>query len=228
MNIVANQAAAIIENVLLVQQARSRAQRSDTLHRIASLSGSSATLEEILKYSVEELAHLFQADTGAIFLLDESRGELRLRRESTYGVSEDISSTFVQIFVDDPNYSLTVSGSKRIFLSGRLSTDRRVLPAYRPLADALHVESAVVVPLIVRERSIGEMMLGSYKTDYFNPYDLQTISTAAGHLATAVESAKLLAQTDESLRRRVDQLSAITRVNRELGASLDFKHLLQT
>ena len=69
MNIVANQAAAIIENVLLVQQSRSRAQRSDTLHRIASLSGSSATLEEILKFSVQELAHLFQADTGAIFLL---------------------------------------------------------------------------------------------------------------------------------------------------------------
>ncbi|HQV62478.1 MAG TPA: GAF domain-containing protein [Anaerolineales bacterium] len=228
MNIVANQAAAIIENVLLVQQSRSRAQRSDTLHRIASLSGSSATLEEILKFSVQELAHLFQADTGAIFLLDESRGELRLRRESTFGVSEDISSTFFQIFVDDPNYSLTVSGSQKTFLSGRLSTDRRVLPAYRPLAVALRMESAVVVPLIVRERSIGEMMLGSYKADYFNPYDLQTISTAAGHLATAVESAKLLAQTDESLRRRVEQLSAITRVNRELGASLDFKHLLQT
>lgn len=46
MNIVANQAAAIIENILLVQQARARAQRSDALRRIASLSGSSATLEE--------------------------------------------------------------------------------------------------------------------------------------------------------------------------------------
>ena len=81
MHIVANQAAAIIENVLLVQQARGRAQRSDALRRIASLSGSSATLEEILKYSVQELANLFQADVGAIFLMDESRGELRLRRE---------------------------------------------------------------------------------------------------------------------------------------------------
>jgi GAF domain-containing protein len=68
MNIVANQAAAIIENVLLVQQARGRAQRADALRRIASLAGSSATLDEILKYSVQELANLFQADAGAIFL----------------------------------------------------------------------------------------------------------------------------------------------------------------
>jgi len=227
MHIVANQAAAIIENVLLVQQARGRAQRSDALRRIASLSGSSATLEEILKYSVQELANLFLADAGAIFLMDESRGELRLRRESTFGISEDIGSSFIQIFVDDPNYRYTVSGSQHPFMSGRLSTDRRVLPAYRPLATTLLMESAVVVPLVARERSIGELMLGSVKADYFNSYDLQVVSTAAGQLATAVESAGLFAQTDDSLRRRVDQLTAITRVSRELGASLDLKHLLQ-
>jgi GAF domain-containing protein len=227
MNIVANQAAAIIENILLVQQARSRAQRADALRRIASLSSSSATLEEILKYSVQELAHLFQADMGAIFLLDEARGMLRLRRESTFGVPDDISSTFIQIFVDDPNYRYTVSGSRKPFLTGGLSTERRVLPAYRPLATALMIESAIVVPLVVRERSIGELMLGSYKPNLFNSFDLQVIATAAGQVASAVESAGLLVQTDDTLRTRVDQLSAIMRIGRELGASLDLKHLLQ-
>jgi len=227
VNIVANQAAAIIENVRLVQQARIRSQRSDALRRIASLSGSSATLDEILKYSVQELSNLLQADAGAIFLMDESRGELRLRRESTFGISEDVSNTFLQIYVDDPNYAGTVSGTQRSFMSGRLGTDRKVLPVYQPLATVLLVESVIVVPLVVRERSIGELMLGSFKVDYFNSYDLQIVSTAAGQLATAVESAGLLAQTDDSLRRRVDQLSAITRVGRELGASLDVQHLLK-
>ncbi len=227
MNIVASQAAAIIENILLVQQARTRAQRSDALRRIASLSGSSATLEEILKYSVQELANLFQADSGAIFLMDEGRGELRLRRESTFGVSDEISNSFLQIFLDDPSYRFTVSGSQRPFMSGRLSVDRRVLPSYRPLATALRIESAIVVPLVARERSIGELMLGSFKADYFNSYDLQVISTAAGQLATAVDSAGLLMQTDDTLRRRVDHLSALNRLSRELGASLDVNHLLQ-
>ena len=227
MNIVANQAAAIIENVLLVQQARARAQRSDALRRIAGLSGSSASLEDILKYSVQELANLFLADAGAIFLMDESRGELRLRRESTFGISEEVSSAFIQIFVDDPNYMFTVSGSQKPFLSGNLSADRRILPAYRPLAETLKVESAMVVPLVVREHSIGELMLGGFKPDHFNSFDVQIAFTAAGYLATAVESASLLAQTDDSLRRRVDQLSAITRVSRELGASLDLERLLQ-
>ncbi len=227
MNIVANQVAAIIENVLLVQQARTRAQRSDALRKITSLSGSSATLDEVLKYSVQELANLFQASSGSIFLMNESRGELRLRPESKFGIPEEIENSFIQIFIDDPNYRYTVSGSQKPFLSGQLSTDRRVLPVYRPLATALRIESAIVVPLIVRGRSIGELMLGSTKTDHFNNYDLQITTAAADQLATAAESAGLLAQTDVSLRRRVDQLSAITRTNRELSASLDLKHLLK-
>jgi GAF domain-containing protein len=76
MNILGNQAATIIQNALLVRQARSRAQRSDALRHIASLSASSATLDEILKYSVQELARLFQADASGIFLLDEDLGQL--------------------------------------------------------------------------------------------------------------------------------------------------------
>jgi GAF domain-containing protein/nitrogen-specific signal transduction histidine kinase len=227
MNIVANQAAAIIENILLIQQARIRALRSDALRRIAGLSGSSAALEDILKYSMQELTNLFQADAGAIFLMDEARGEMRLRRESAFGLSEDVSGNFIQIFVDDPNYVLTVSGSQKPFISGRLSADRKILPVYAPLVETLRFESAMIVPLVVRERSVGELMLGGFKADHFNSSDLQIAFTAAGYLATAVESISLLAQTDDSLRRRVDQLSAITRVSRELGASLDLEHLLQ-
>lgn len=227
MNIVANQAAAIIENVLLVQQARARAYRADALRRIASLSGSSATIEEILKYSMQEMANLFQADSGAVFLLDEDRGELHLQLESIYGIVEGIDPSFLQIFIADPSYRFTVSGSQKAFVSGRLSMDRRVLSVYRPLATVLQNESVMVVPLTARNKSIGELMLGSRKPDFFNEYDLQLVSSAAGQLATAIESANLLNQTDDALRRRVDQLAGLNRLSKELGASLDIHHLLQ-
>ena len=226
MSIVANQAASIIANVMLVQQSRARAQRADALRRIASLAASSATLDEILKYSMVELARLFNADSGAVFLLDETRGTLLLNPASMYGVPQEIGDNFIQIYLDDPDYRHTVSGSKRPFLSGHMSIERRILPAYRPLATALAMESAMVVPLVVRDRSVGELMLGSKRQDHFNSSDLQAVSTAAGQLAAAIESAGLLAQTDDILRQRLDQLTSITRVNRELISSLDLRHLL--
>ena len=50
--IVANQATAIIENAVLVQQARQRAYRSDALRRVASLSASAASVDEVLVHSL--------------------------------------------------------------------------------------------------------------------------------------------------------------------------------
>ena len=78
LNIVANQAAPIIDNLTLVQQARQRALRSEALRRITSLAVSSATTGEVLQYTVQELARLLQADVAGIYLLDETRGVLNL------------------------------------------------------------------------------------------------------------------------------------------------------
>ena len=169
---------------------------------------------------------LFQASSGAIFLLDEARGELAPDPNSLVGVMEEKVSVFHPIFVDDPEYRLTVSGSQRPFLSGRLSVDRRVLTFYRPLVTGLGLESAIVVPLVSREKTLGELMLGSDKIEFFNNYDLQVISTAAGQLASAIESLHLLSQTDETLRHRVERLTSIARISREMAASLDLDHLL--
>ncbi|MGB8984530.1 MAG: GAF domain-containing protein, partial [Anaerolineales bacterium] len=83
------------------------------------------------------------------------------------------------------------------------------------------------MPLVVRDRSLGELILGSRKGEFFNNYDLQVILTAAGQLASAIEDAARSTQTDESLRRRVEQLTSIARVSRELSSMVDLKTLLE-
>ena len=227
MNIVADQSTAIIENAVLVQQSRQRAYRSDALRRIASLAASAASVDEVLEHSVRELAHLFQADSAAIFLMDEKNGELGLHNASMYGVQKEAEEDLSRMFVAGTQFRLTVSGSQKPFLSGRLSSDRRILPIYRPLITTLHTESALIVPLVVRDRSLGELMLVSRKPEFFNSYDLQVVTTAAGQLASALESARLINQTDVNLRARVEQLTAVMRISRELNTSLDINQLLE-
>lgn len=227
MVVIANQATAIIENAVTTQQARQRAYRSDALRRIASLAVSSASLDEVLGHSLRELANLFQADTAAVFLLDESKGELVLHTGSLYGVQPEAVANLSHLFVSDAQFRFTVTGSQKPFLSGRLSSDRRVLPVYRPIVSALRVESAMVVPLLVRDQSLGELMLGSRKMEFFNSYDLQVVTTAAGQLAAALDNARLLQQTDEHLRARIEQLTALMRINRELTASLNLQQVLE-
>lgn len=225
--IIAGQTAPIIENSELIRQSRRRAQRAETLRRIASLTASGATLDEILKYTLQDLARLLQADRAAIFLLDESRGELRVHRPSLFGVDSDSATRLGRISVDDPQYRATVTGSQQPFLSDDVTEDTRVLPIYRPLVLNLDVRSAIVAPLAARDQSIGELMMGSHRPNFFSRADMQSIITAAGQIAGAIERASLYTQTDQSLRRRVDQLTALARVSRELNSTLELERLLQ-
>ena len=223
---VARQAAGIIENSVDMEQTRQRALRSDALRRIASLAASTATIDEILQFSVQELARLFQGEIAAIFLRDEQVGELRLHEDSVFGTAPEMIAALNRLHMDASQSRHTVSGSQKPFLSGRLSSDRRVLSGYRPLVTSLQVESAVVVPLVTRDQSLGELMLGSRKAEFFNNYDLQIIATAAGQLAAAIDDASRSNLTDETLRRRLEQLTSISRVSRELNSMTDLRSLL--
>lgn len=226
MEIVAEQAASIIQNANLVQESRQRSQRSDALRRIASLANSNATLDEVLKYGIQEVASLFQADLGILFLLNEARGELALHTGSAVGIRAGSEDLFPNLVIDAPEYLLTVSGSQLPAISGRLSVDRNVASYYRPLVDKLGMESMVAAPLIVRDKALGELLLSSHKTDHFSSDDLQVVSTIARQIATAMDSQELLTQSDQTLVHRVEHLISIARVSRELAASLELNHLL--
>jgi PAS domain S-box-containing protein len=228
MQIVAEQATAVIENSFLVQQSQERAFRSDALRRIASLSASSVSLDEKIEFSLRELSHLFHVDMAAIYLLDEARGELVLHTNSLFGVdNEQVIAELSRISVSDAQFRLSVTGSKRSFISGRVSVDRRLLPIYRPLVTTLQVESALVVPLLSRGRSLGELMLGSQKPNFFNTYDIQIVTTASGQIAAAIETSHLVSQSDEKLRNQVEHLTALSRVSKQLHNSLSVDDLLK-
>ncbi len=227
ITIVANQVAAIIENATLMQQSRQRAQRAEALRRIASLVNSSATLDEILRYTVQEISHLLLADSTIVFLYEENQGLLRGHIPSAFGIPEDLKVLITNLFIDPLQFKDTVTGSMRPFVSGKLSEDDRILLVYRPIISRLQAEFAIIVPLVIRDRGVGEIILASAQPDFFNNYDLQVMATAAGQISSAVERAKTATYTDENLRERVEHLNALSRVVREFNTAADITSLIQ-
>ncbi|TLN19050.1 GAF domain-containing protein, partial [bacterium] len=102
--IIANQTAPIIENATLVQQPRERAQRAEALRRISSLTSSTATLDEILHFSVQELARLLGAEFGAAFLLNTNRSELQLHQGSLFSSTGAQPERIMRLLVEDPQF----------------------------------------------------------------------------------------------------------------------------
>lgn len=227
LTIVANQAAPIIENALLVQQSRQRAQRAEALRRIGSLASSAANLDEILKFSLQEVSRLVGAESALVFLLDRERGSLAFHQPSYFSSHPEPPPGLLEINVDDPEFPFTSTGRQHYYLSGNLIEGQTLIPFYQRIIDYLKLESILIVPLVVRDEGIGEIWLGSSKSDFFEQSDLQMLTTAAGQLAGVVEQSYLSAQTDESLRRQVEQQRALTRISRELSKSLDIRNVLQ-
>jgi len=221
---IAGQAAPIIDNAHLVQQSRLRTQRAETLRRIASLIASAATLDEILKYSLVDLARLLQVDFALIYRLDEARGLLCLHRASLFGLEAD--ACLQEIPLETTDYGQTVTASQQMHQTSDLSLASDDSPILKSISNAVLMRSAINVPLTARQRAIGELLLGSLKPDYFSQGDIQLVVTAAGQLATAMDGAALNSQSDQVLRQKYEEMSAITRLNRELNRTTDLKRLL--
>lgn len=226
MSVVANQTATIIDNAALVLQTQQRARRAETLRRVSNLVTSDATLEETIQFSVRELVQLLRADTAAIFLLDDKLGALKAHEASLYGIPQESVDEFSLLYINDPQFRFTVTGSQRPFITGALQNDRRMIDFYRPMSETSGMQSALAVPLIINEHGVGEMLLTSSQPNFFTRYDLEVAKSVAEQIALVFDRSQKVGETDESLRLRVEQLTLFSRVSRELSGSLDLKHLL--
>ena len=224
LGLAASQVAPLLENAVLFQQARERARRAEALRRIASLAASSATADEMLKFSVLELAHLLNVEKAAVLLLDEENSRLVLHTESLVGIPEQIAREIDQISAQHPRFSQTVARTGEPFISSNVQTDERILEIYRPFLQALpDVKSALAVPLKTERGSLGEIMLLSRQEGRFDKNDLQLVAATSSQIALALERQRLLSQSDVNLRKRVEEMSALARLGRELAllSSLD-------
>ena len=222
----AGQAAPLVENSMLAENVQQHDRNATALYHIAGLSSSAAGLDEQLKSSLRELADLLDAEAAAVFLLDPSNGELGLHTASVYGnISDRAVKTLLK--VDDPQFPLTVIGSKRPLVFDMNGPENHIPPCYESIVSRWKVASAAVVPLVVGDERLGELWLCSSKSHTFDQGDVRVLTTAAGQLANAMKHFYLSAQSDASLRRRVQQLTALTRIGQALSNSLDLKPVLE-
>ncbi len=217
IRIFAAQVAVVLNNAFLMQRMQKRAARADALRELSMLSASSFAMEDVLTYAAEEMARLLEADYVAFYLLDASESALRLHEESLIGVDiDDLEAPFRRLYVDDPVFPRTVTGSRRPFFSNDLDENTRILPVYRPFIDTLGVRSSIVVPLYVREKRLGEWMVGSRQPSAFSEQDMHLLVTAAGQLSLILEDFQKRSLSSHELQQRVDALLHLIRTSRLL------------
>jgi len=220
----AEQISDLIASAREYRYTRRRAQEADGLRQIAEIGGSGQPIDQIIIKIVEVMAQLLNSSIAAIALLDEGIGKLVLRPEHTYGMS-DLTEPFI-IDIYDPSMQGSVAISKRSFLSNDIPGDSRVLPIYRAFCERFGIINSIQVPLIIGEKSIGELSICNRHEDYTRD-DLRLVRTIAVQIAEAFERSRLYRSTDADLRSRVEELDSLARVSSALNETIDLDRILE-
>ena len=217
---IAGQAAVAIQNAQLYLESRRKAEELAGLFRVASVAASTREPDEILREIMAEASNLMGAQLGVVLLFDDHTQSLQAHRTALFGAS------YVEVadFTLDgrrPTFHHTVFRSGRVFRSDDALADRRILKDYRPLIQRFEARRVVSAPLVVRDRSIGEVHIARRGGDPFDIDDEQRLMTLATLLGGVVETAHLAAERGA----RIEELAGLYEISRAVSSLADVKEL---
>jgi two-component sensor histidine kinase len=102
--------------------------------------------------------------------------------------------------------------------------------AYESAAYTIPYHGLVSMPIIffTVEKLVGVLSVQTVETREFAPEEISFLEVVAGQLAMNIENGRLYEQTDETLRRKVHELSTLHRVSALVASTLELKDVLQT
>ena len=214
---IAEQAAGAIIKARLFQETERRAHQLSILNDITrQLSGTLET-EPLLQNILDSAVSILNCEAGSLFLLDESTDEMVFK--ATAGpVASNLAG---QRLAPGTGIVGEAVQNRRAVISNNVQQASAWFAATdENTGFATH--SILAVPMQVKETVIGVLEVINRKDGLPLVEDDQNLLSAfAGQAAVAIENARLYTLTDQELNARVEELSVMQRIDRELNASLD-------
>jgi signal transduction histidine kinase len=220
---IADQTAGAIVKARLLEETQQRAHQLSTLNEITRQLTGTLELEPLLQNILENAVGILNCEAGTLFLLDEQSDDLIFkvtvgpvaanligqRLSAGTGIVGRAVQTRGPVIENEENQS-----------SSRFDgIDRQTGFVSRAL---------MAIPLQVKDRVIGVIEVINRRDGLPFIEDDQVLLTAfAGQAAVAIENARLYTLTDQALASRVEELSVMQRIDRELNASLEMDRAMR-
>jgi len=219
---IADQAAAILDKARLYREMEERAQQLAALNEVGSVITSTLDLQAVLNLIMSKAAELLEAEAGSLVLVDENTDELVFRVTAGPG-SPDLVG--MRLPPGTGVVGAVVEEGKPVIIRDAHSDQRW----YRGLdaSSSFSTHSIIAVPMSSRGRTIGVIELLNRRDGIpFDQDDERLLTAFAANAAVSIENARLFTQTDQALAARVEELSMMQRVDRELNATLDYNRVM--
>ena len=209
----ATHAAIALSNAELFEQTEAKAAQLAVLQAASARLSRAATVAEVGRTVVEETRRIIDYHNARVYLVELPDDVVPIAFEGTVGAYEQVDLELLRCRLGE-GFTGWVAEHGRPLLVRDANSDAR--GATIPGTDDVD-ESMLVVPMRYDEATVGVITLSKLGLDQFDEDDLRLLTILADQAATAVESARLLARSQDlamELRRLLD-------MSAELSESLD-------
>jgi signal transduction histidine kinase len=212
---IADQAATAIEKSRYLGEIENHARQLATLNEVSSTITSTLDLQTVLNLIMDKAVAILDAEAASLWITDEEHGELvfkvnlgpavgslaGMRLPLGRGIAGEVAVSGRPIIVND------VHNDPRWFKG----VDER---------SGFETRAMAVVPLIAKDMIIGVIqVINKRNGTAFTDADLALLTSFAAQAAGAIENARLFELTDQALAARLEELSVMQQIDRELNAA---------
>ena len=220
---IADQTAGAIVKARLLQVTQQRARQLSTLNEVTRQLTSTLELEPLLQNILESAVGILNCEAGTFFLVDPQTSEL-IFRVTVGPVAKDLIGQRMQPGSGIVGRAVTTRGPV-------IENDVQHAEGWNPDSDnktGFKTRALMAVPLQAKGNLVGVIEVINRQDGLPFIEEDQTLLTAfAGQAAVAMENARLYTLTDQELAARVEELSVMQRIDRELNASLELDRAMR-
>lgn len=219
---IADLVAGAIEKARLLEETEQYARQLSILNDLTRKLTSTLEIEELFGTILQNSMDMVKCDEARLIILDDRNQELVYQTVIGSKLDKLLSSSVPL------DYGLIGKSflSKIPIITNRTDSEKRFHEQLNAFYE-MSINSLMIIPMILKNQVLGLIELVSHQDGIsFKNNDQELISALAAQAAIALENARLYRRTDQELAKRVEELSVMQRIDRDLNTSLDMKKAL--
>lgn len=221
---IADQTAGAIVKSRLLSDSQKRARQLSKLNEITRNLTGTLELEPLLHNMLQSAVSILNCEAGSLFLMDENSDDL-IFRVTVGPIAANLVGQRIPAAESGILGRAVQTRAPVIENEPQRSGARFLVPDQEA---GFTSRSLLAVPMQAKDRVLGVLEVINRKDGLpFVMEDQELLQAFAGQAAVAIENARLYTQTDQDLAARVDELSVMQRIDRELNASLEMDRALR-
>ncbi len=219
---IAGQAGTAVDNAQLYMQARDRAVQLATLNNVVTILSGTLDVQQVLDLVGSSAVAVAGCNAVALYMWWDDRGRSPVLARHT-GLSESFVRTPPRPLLLDIN---DLQRRRQPLIVTDAHIDQRIQDEGGVM---MREYKRAWAEFLLRK---GDELLGILVFFYndpraFGPEEIELLRNFTNQASLAISNARLYTQTDEALKRRVEQLSVLADISRELASTLHMQGLFQ-